>query len=333
MQSIAQPRRRRRTGFTLVELLVVIAIIGILVAMLLPAVQAAREAARRAQCLNHLKQLGLAMQMHHDAQGHFPTGGWGFGWIGDPDRGSGVDQPGGWIYNILPYIEEQPVYEFSKGLSGGAKHAAAARIYESPLELMHCPTRRTAQTYPCSTDWTVNADYSSDVAKTDYAANGGDGPWAPDLGFPFGPSSLSQADSGGYTWLPDTATGVVYQRSRISMRKIPDGTTKTYAIGEKYVNADFYTTGQDNGDDQSMYTGYDIDVNRWTRNDGGDQLTPLRDTPGLLQYYSFGSAHANVCQFAFCDGSVQAIGYDIDAEVHRRLGNREDGLDVDRSEL
>ena len=79
--------RPRRGGFTLVELLVVMTIIGILMGLLLPAVNAAREAARRSQCMNNLKQLGLGCQQHVAHQGFFPTGGWGWGWVGDPDRG------------------------------------------------------------------------------------------------------------------------------------------------------------------------------------------------------------------------------------------------------
>ena len=104
-----QRARHARFAFTLVELLVVIAIIGVLIALLLPAVQAAREAARRSQCQNHLKQIGLACQLHVDSLKHYPSNGWGYRWMGDPDRGFGEEQPGGWIYSVTPFLEQGSV--------------------------------------------------------------------------------------------------------------------------------------------------------------------------------------------------------------------------------
>ena len=103
-----------RRGFTLVELLVVIAIIGILVSLLLPAVQGAREAARITQCKNNIKQMALACRSHEAAHGHFPAGGkhWsGAAWTGDADKGFGSDQPGGWHYNILPFMEQAALHD------------------------------------------------------------------------------------------------------------------------------------------------------------------------------------------------------------------------------
>src|SRR5436190_20501114 len=97
----------RRFAFTLVELLVVMAIIGILIALLIPAVQAARESSRRATCANNLHQLAVAIKLHEETHHIFPTGGWGADWVGDPDAGFGPRQPGGWIDNILPYIEQK----------------------------------------------------------------------------------------------------------------------------------------------------------------------------------------------------------------------------------
>lgn len=103
-------RSSKAKAFTLVELLVVIGIIAILVALLLPAVQAARESARQSQCKNNVKQLALGCLQHEEAVGHFPTGGWGGGWVGDTDRGFGQKQPGGWMYNILPFIEQKVLH-------------------------------------------------------------------------------------------------------------------------------------------------------------------------------------------------------------------------------
>ena len=140
-------RRHTRSGFTLIELLTVIAIIGLLVQMMLPAVQAAREAARRNTCSNQLRQIGLAAQAHISATGRFPTGGWHWNWVGDPDRGNGEKQPGGWIYNLLPYLEYQAIHDLGARQDPATKRRLAAQMQATAPALFNCPSRRDAMAY------------------------------------------------------------------------------------------------------------------------------------------------------------------------------------------
>jgi prepilin-type N-terminal cleavage/methylation domain-containing protein/prepilin-type processing-associated H-X9-DG protein len=324
-------------GFTLVELLVVIAIIGILIALLLPAIQAAREAARRSQCANNLKQMGLAVINHADSQRHYPTGGWGNQWVGDPNYGFGVGQPGGWIFNILPWTEMKSLHDMAKGVPDGAARAQVlGSMAQTPLAFMNCPTRRASIAYPGNaTPYVVaNADAVATNARSDYAGNGGDSPG----GFTFtGPWTVPPP--AGFPWPSETDpinNGVVCVHLVLRIREISDGTSHTYYAGEKYLNPDYYLNGLDYADDGCMYAGFDWDMVRWGTYDAtnaANNLLPLRDRKGIGMLPNFGSAHAAACNFVFCDGSVHSISYDINPETHRRLCNRRDGAGIDNTKL
>jgi len=329
--------RGPRRGFTLVELLVVITIIGIMIALLLPAVQSAREAARRVQCANNLKQLALGSLQHEGKQGFLPTGGWSKGFAGDPDRGFTNRQPGGWHFNLLPFIEQRSLYD----LGQGGNKAGGKRMAETPVIMFYCPSRRRPIAYPftSSTNF-VNIDRPSAIGRSDYAANAGDGSmdtnWA-------GPASYTEADGmSEATWQVQAgtsheATGVIFRRSQCGTAAITDGTTCTYLLGERYLCPDNYEDGASLDNDQGWVVGYDGDVNRWTTFQTlPSQSQPRRDQAGIgagAGNVMFGSAHANSFCMALCDGSVHWINYSVDPDIHRRLGNRKDGTQVDVSKL
>jgi prepilin-type N-terminal cleavage/methylation domain-containing protein/prepilin-type processing-associated H-X9-DG protein len=356
----------KRKGFTLVELLVVIAIIGILIALLLPAVQAAREAARRNQCKNNLKQLSLACLLHQDTQKFLPSGGWSDQYTADANMGFGPRQPGSWYFNILPYIEEGAVHDSNKGFTvqpvvAGVQQATI-QLHTTPIAAFNCPSRRIAKVYPIV--WTtlkVQTWLQSQpgLVKGDYAANAGDSFIG--AGDDYNGKKMVNPDPGDYPALKNTVfsntndkknfpelyqTGVIFYRSEVSGKKIPDGTSNTYLIGEKFLTPLMYdatdtpATNRSYGDNQGAYVGYEWDNERraWAPRNSSDTsvpnagidencFVPRQDTIGVdcPNVFAFGSAHAGSMNMAMCDGSVQGISYDIDPLTHRYLANRLDG--------
>jgi prepilin-type N-terminal cleavage/methylation domain-containing protein/prepilin-type processing-associated H-X9-DG protein len=232
--------RIRTRAFTLVEVLVVIAIIGVLVALMLPAVQMARESSRRSSCANNLRQQAVAVKLHEGAHKIFPTGGWGGEWLGDPDAGYGPKQPGGWIYNVLAYIEQDNLRQLGRGLKGAARDQALVQMMESPIEVFYCPSRRLPQLYPYTGSELKNAKPPEKVAKTDYA--------------------ISRTIS--------------YEKSEVFMPDIQlqgKGASKTVLAGEKSLAADAHESGGA-GDSLVAYVGDSDDIRRESK----DSPTPDR---------------------------------------------------------
>lgn len=339
-----------RPGFTLVELLVVIAIIGILIALLLPAVQSARESARRAECKNRLKNLGLGALNHHDTIKHFPTGGWGWRWAGDPDGGYGIRQPGGWYFNLLAFCEQQNI----RDLGGDGDYTTVSTVQreqgrvraETPVSLFLCPSRSGNEIYPFLHEFSYhNVDRPTRIGRNDYAANGGslypttiwEGPSGPSGRFPNMPNPLDNPQFTPFSTAlrslsgnQEPGNGVVLALSEINLRQIVDGSSSTILFGEKHIPFNEYDTATAAGNDQGWDMGFDTDVNRWTA------LPPLPDSqtiPGSEQWSVFGSNHPAGCQLVFCDGSVHTVTYDVDPVVFRGMGSINGGEIVDPSGL
>lgn len=296
-----------RRAFTLVELLVVIAIIGVLVALLLPAVQAAREAARRTQCVNHLKQLALGAQNHHDSYRILPSAG-GPDWQYHMTYLNGVpqiapQQHGGWGFQILPFIEQQQLWAGNGQTTDLDKSIQAIG---TPIKMLFCPTRRppevlsTGDWYGFLPDGTAgNSGRTIAHAKNDYAASSHD--------------SGSGDDANG--------VGAITQTNPRRLSDITDGTSSTLLFGEKRMNVLFLKQFQAN-DNEGYTCGWNHDIMRYT-----DRILmpDFRDASGDPGDDRFGSSHPAGMNIALVDGSVRLLPYNVDATIFRNLGRRADG--------
>lgn len=268
--AVSAPATSQSSGFTLVEIIVVIAIVGVLVAISLPAVQMARESARRASCSNKLKQIAIAVELHEQSHGAYPTGGWGADWVGDPDAGYGLRQPGGWIYNILPYVGEASLREVGVGLVAEEKSLALKELLATPLASLACPSRRLAQPLPYNGAQPLrNAEVPGGVAKTDYVVN----------------SKLSSLRS----------------EVIVSEIQLQRGLSRTVLVGEKSLRDHDYLTGSGNGDRLTAYQGHSSDISR--------DVTGAPWSDRQSSGSGYGSAHAAGCHFAYCDGAVKLVNY------------------------
>ncbi len=298
-----------RHGFTLIELLVVISIIGILMSLMLPAINGVREAARQASCKHHTMQLGIAVQSHvANNNGRYPSGGHYCRAYGDSDKGTDSTQPGGWIYNILEQLGE-----------GNIRNAVLDERKNVPLAVLYCPSRRKPELYnaserDCEVDGKTQ-NLKSPCAKSDYAGNAGSAGAIGTLKHdPNNPSNEDKVAS---------ETGIFYPRSTLYEDAITDGSATTIMLGEKYISANVLQDGssQSDGGDDDLYTcGRNHDTYRCYA-----QNRPYRDQYGMEYSSNFGSAHPQGIHAVMCDNSSSTIRYTIDAQVYYRLLNRADG--------
>jgi len=303
--NIASRGIRSRRGFTLVELLIVIAIIGVLVGLLLPAVQVAREAARRGSCSNNLKQIGFASHGYHDARGFLPPSRIADGWAT-------------WAVVILPFMEEKAGFALWDVKASYSAQTQSARSVQ--VKAYYCPTRRKSGGMSTSGD-------PSSGALSDYAGACG---------------SMVRYTGQSPDWQDSVnANGVIITaRSTVSgsnvntyegivpLSAIRDGTSKTLMFGDKYVRSDQFGVGSGGegsltAGDGSIYNG----DNEWNFTRVAGPGSAVTDGPQDETTYvaaRFGSDHFSLCQFAMCDGSVRAIANTTPTDVLALLAQRAD---------
>ncbi len=297
-----------RKGFTLVELLVVIAIIGVLVALLLPAVQSAREAARRTQCINNIKQLGIALHTYHDVFGTFP-----------PGFDAGIERPNSssapnwcnqnarfgapWTVQILKWIEEAPQFDVLNIESGfyDSSNRTAGFINTDllvPLSAYACPSRveeeRGGVKYLHLASSYVGVQGGGEQAECANTACG---------------------TAGDRTWF---SNGILFASSDIRIAEITDGTSNVFLVGEtRYTYAPWAASGKMNGCAFAQcFAGALDSIN----------LYPSIGSNALMR--GFSSNHPGGCHMLMADSSAHYVSESIDLDIYQQLGQRNSGLPV-----
>ena len=330
-------------GFTLIELLVVIAIIAILIALLLPAVQQAREAARRTQCKNNLKQLGLAFHNYHDVHNQFAPNGMS-GWTADSYKGSNLAQ-------ILPYIEQSALYSAinfsspgpdwwnSPNSSLGLSPIGGAQVWmQAKISLLHCPSSQTPKQIGegWGGDWNqALSNYApsmgaqrmdSHMACQSYAPGSPEQKGQVSGYFGTGSAGHGNTNEAGQTSGPFSRMGFA-----ASFGQIPDGTSNTIMMGEvlpEHECTDHGWYGSFTTNNLWFATTAPINYRTCLNRPGypvGAAVTPCNAQNSWPTSRGFKSDHVGGAQFVLCDGSVRFISENIDYATYQRIGCRRDG--------
>jgi len=316
--------RRKLFGFTLIELLVVIAIIAILVALLLPAVQQAREAARRAQCKNNLKQYGLALHNYHDVYGQFAPGGDSQWW-----NGTAVS----WQVRILPQIDQAPIYN---QINWQAQNISES--YQIPpgsgivLEQLQVPYAR------CPTDTSSGVDpWGLQRFQSSYSGSLGSQstPSADSNCNQFQQFAMPGSADHGNTMDPNAVSGMFTRVGvKIRIADVADGPSNTILVGEVLPNCNDHNwvggawgfNGMGNAHASTV-----VPINNYTTCSPlvGPVSNPACTTQSNWNYsWGFRSQHTGGAQFLFADGSVHFLSQNINHRTYQNLGGRGDGNPV-----
>jgi len=286
----------KRKAFTLVELLVVIAIIGILIALLLPAVQAAREAARRSQCVNNLRQLGLGFQNYHDVWGQFPLPGM-------------IANQLGWTASVLAFIEQKPIYDQMDWNAGNYMDAGKIKHAANRIPPYMCPSANQDRTEYASEIWPNPGGQK--VFTVHYYGILGPYGTNPTTNQTYKCRNTTEAFGG------ECDQGIMWQYSS-RMADITDGTSNTLLLGEiswsQMTKYRAWTRGKFQDSRGTLYL-----LSKYLR-------FPINSkNESIWNGIAFGSFHPGGCQFVNADGSARFISETIDFGIYLALGSKDGG--------